>query len=524
MSSASALANTAAFRYKVAEGESPKNVLFIDIGRSYSSAFVVSYSATESPKILSLNSQFLGGNELDLVLYNHFYAICRDKYKMDFPPNSRAGCRLLVQCQRVKKVLSANASTSLEVDHLFEEKDVRIPITRDVFVQMASSFVKKLDSLISSALESADISATPLFAVEAVGGCSRIPCVQELIGSKTGLKLSFSLDSASAAAIGAAYSCAQYVEGATQGLYQITGSQFSSPDESVIGMSEEELLKAKEVEVKFADYDQKCHLKAESKNAIESFILDTRTKSSSGKFSKYLPKDVIDPILSEAQNWLDDEADYAELEILQSTLEKYKQQIAQACPEYFVKVEEDRVATEKALEEAAKEAGTEDKEDHDNRKLKKADRMRLVKINKDEGNSLFRDGNVEQALQRYVKALTHTDKFFDLSEEDKKEVADMRLSLYLNISQCYLKLDKYPRVIDNCTQALAIQPTSVKALFRRAQAYLHTKEFEKARLDAVKAQELDKEDKAIPKLVDRVNAEIAKAKDKEKKMYGKMFA
>ncbi len=48
-------------------------------------------------------------------------------------------------------------------------------------------------------------------------------------------------------------------------------------------------------------------------------------------------------------------------------------------------VEEDRIAMEKSLEEAAKQAASEqgdEKDDHDNRKMKKADRMRLVKLNK----------------------------------------------------------------------------------------------------------------------------------------------
>jgi hypothetical protein len=46
-------------------------------------------------------------------------------------------------------------------------------------------------------------------------------------------------------------------------------------------------------------------------------------------------------------------------------------------------------------------------EDHDFRKLKKADRMRLVVKNKEEGTELFKGGNIRPAAARYQKALSH---------------------------------------------------------------------------------------------------------------------
>ena len=53
----------------------------------------------------------------------------------------------------------------------------------------------------------------------------------------------------------------------------------------------------------------------------------------------------------------------------------------------------------------------EDADDHDNRKLKKPDRMRLVIKNKDEGAELFKGGNFRPACARYQKALTHCCKY-----------------------------------------------------------------------------------------------------------------
>jgi tetratricopeptide (TPR) repeat protein len=59
---------------------------------------------------------------------------------------------------------------------------------------------------------------------------------------------------------------------------------------------------------------------------------------------------------------------------------------------------------------------------------------------------LFKGGNFRPAAARYHKALTHCAKFFDLSPEDEKEVSQLKLSLYLNLAQCYIKLDNWEQV------------------------------------------------------------------------------
>ena len=57
-----------------------------------------------------------------------------------------------------------------------------------------------------------------------------------------------------------------------------------------------------------------------------------------------------------------------------------------------------------------------DDEDHDFRKLKKADRMRLVVKNKEEGTELFKGGNIRPAAARYQKALTHAGTWLVVGE------------------------------------------------------------------------------------------------------------
>ncbi|CAM9916985.1 unnamed protein product, partial [Choristocarpus tenellus] len=108
---------------------------------------------------------------------------------------------------------------------------------------------------------------------------------------------------------------------------------------------------------------------------------------------------------------------------------------------YLEAVDSDKRQMEEQMEAEAKKAEEERKnspqgeDDHDFRKLPKPERMRMVMKNKEEGNELFAGKNYRMAGARYSKALTHAAKFFDLSEEDAKEVKVVQLSLYLNLAQ-----------------------------------------------------------------------------------------
>lgn len=63
-----------------------------------------------------------------------------------------------------------------------------------------------------------------------------------------------------------------------------------------------------------------------------------------------------------------------------------------------------------------------------------------------EGTELFKGQNYRQAGARYSKALTHAAKMFDLTPDEQKELHAVQLSLYLNLAQCYLKLQSWDQV------------------------------------------------------------------------------
>merc|ERR1712150_151274 len=189
----------------------------------------------------------------------------------------------------------------------------------------------------------------------------------------------------------------------------------------------------------------------------------------------------------------------------------------------YEKQEGARVA-ERLVEEAHKKSqGV----DYDTRKLKKPERMQKVVKNKEEGNSLLKSGSFKLAIGHYDKALGHCDKFFDLNDEEKKEVSQVQLSLYNNIALANVKRKEWKLAVAAADKALGIDATIVKAHYRKAMALEGLKDFRQATKVLNKAlNELkppEAETKAISTLVTRVSNAEQKQKEQSKKVYGKMF-
>lgn len=100
-----------------------------------------------------------------------------------------------------------------------------------------------------------------------------------------------------------------------------------------------------------------------------------------------------------------------------------------------------------------------------------------------EGNTLFKDAQYEDAISKYEFAL-------QLAPEMPSSV-ELRSICHANRGVCYLKLRKYDETVKECTKALELNPTYVKALFRRGEAYEKLERYEEAIGDMKKILELD---------------------------------
>ncbi|XP_012689741.1 peptidyl-prolyl cis-trans isomerase D [Clupea harengus] len=138
------------------------------------------------------------------------------------------------------------------------------------------------------------------------------------------------------------------------------------------------------------------------------------------------------------------------------------------------------------------------------------------------GNNFFKTQKWESAMKKYSKALRYLEVCEDTGPQ--KNLTATALSCMLNTAACQLKLEQWQDAIDNCNEALELDETNTKALFRRAQAWQSLKEFNNAMTDLKKAQEIAPNDKAISNEMQRIKQRVKDEKDKEKKLFSKMFA
>jgi FK506-binding protein 4/5 len=143
---------------------------------------------------------------------------------------------------------------------------------------------------------------------------------------------------------------------------------------------------------------------------------------------------------------------------------------------------------------------------------------------KEDGNVLFKAGNYARAAKRYEKAvkLIEYDSSFD--EAQKKEAKALKISCNLNMAACKLKLKDYGEVVKLTTKVLELESTSIKALYRRVQAYIELLDLDYAETDIKKALDLDPNNKEVKLEYKRLKQKQAEQNKKEAKLYGNMFA
>ncbi|EYU40640.1 hypothetical protein MIMGU_mgv1a003616mg [Erythranthe guttata] len=143
---------------------------------------------------------------------------------------------------------------------------------------------------------------------------------------------------------------------------------------------------------------------------------------------------------------------------------------------------------------------------------------------KEEGNSLFKAGKYAKASKRYEKAAKYIEHETSFSDEEKKLCKVLKVSCNLNNAACKLKLKDYKQAEKLCSKVLELESTNVKALYRRAQAYMNMADLDVAEFDIKKALELDPENREVKLGYKALKEKMKEYNKKDAKFYGNMFA
>ncbi|KAG9446021.1 hypothetical protein H6P81_012149 [Aristolochia fimbriata] len=162
-----------------------------------------------------------------------------------------------------------------------------------------------------------------------------------------------------------------------------------------------------------------------------------------------------------------------------------------------------------------------DKESWD---MNNAEKIEAAGKKKEEGNVLFKAGKYERASKRYEKAAKFVEYDSSFSEEEKKQSKALKVTCNLNNAACKLKLKDYKQAEKLCTKVLDLESRNVKALYRRAQAYIQLADLDLAELDIKKALEIDPDNRDIKLEYRALKEKVKENNKKEAKFYGNMFA
>jgi len=124
---------------------------------------------------------YLGGEDIDNRLVKHFADEFKRKHKKDLTENSRAIKRLKTSCERVKKNLSSSATSTIELDSLYEGIDFTSSITRARLDEMCMDLYRKCIDIVEKVLLDSGLSKSDINEIVLVGGSTRIPRLQQMI-------------------------------------------------------------------------------------------------------------------------------------------------------------------------------------------------------------------------------------------------------------------------------------------------------------------------------------------------------
>lgn len=192
-----------------AENEKPRVVVFADLGYSALQVAACSFNKGKLKVLASSCDDGVGGRDFDEVLAKHFSAEFRTKYKVDAESHPKPYLRLLQECEKLKKLMSANTQAiPISIECFMDDKDVSSKMSRDDFEQLVAPQLQRMEACLQNVLTSAKLKPSDIHSVEVLGGSSRVPAFKTIVAKVFSKEPSTTLNADEAVARGCALQCA----------------------------------------------------------------------------------------------------------------------------------------------------------------------------------------------------------------------------------------------------------------------------------------------------------------------------
>lgn len=170
------------FRTKELPDSNPMKVAFVDIGEASTTVSIAAFTNTRCDILAVASDSNLGGRDLDDIILNKFAEEFKTKYSIDVLSKPKPTLRLRKECEKAKKILSTVPVAQVNIECLMNDVDVKASIKREEIEEIGAPLIERIRSVCSKAIADADLKPDEkLFAVEIVGGSTRVPAFKSAI-------------------------------------------------------------------------------------------------------------------------------------------------------------------------------------------------------------------------------------------------------------------------------------------------------------------------------------------------------
>ncbi|KAH9513967.1 Heat shock 105kDa 110kDa protein 1 [Bulinus truncatus] len=192
-----------------AETEKPRNVVFVDFGHSSLQVSVCAFNKGKLKVLAMTYDNQLGGRDLDELIVDYMSEEFKKHYKVDPKSKAKAYIRLTQECEKLKKLMSANVQPiPLNIECFMEDKDVHSSMDRAQFEELAAPLFQRIEDTLQAVLDSAKLKPSDIASVEIIGGSSRVPAFKSIVQKVFSKEPSTTLNADEAVARGCALMCA----------------------------------------------------------------------------------------------------------------------------------------------------------------------------------------------------------------------------------------------------------------------------------------------------------------------------
>jgi tetratricopeptide (TPR) repeat protein len=151
------------------------------------------------------------------------------------------------------------------------------------------------------------------------------------------------------------------------------------------------------------------------------------------------------------------------------------------------------------------------------------DKIEAARIFKNEGDDYLKAKNWNDAINSYEKGLLQLFYTFSDDPDQDKKVDTVKASINMNMSICKMNLNKFQEAIGYCTEALRIDKSNLKAIYRIAYCYFKMEKFDDSRKYINDGLAIQTDNPDFKALLDSIAKREKEIEDQSRKLFKKIM-